>query len=81
MRITVDLDEQLLQQTMTLTGEKKKSPAVSKAVEDFVRRAKAREFGQLIRESAFDYGDNPSSEEGILNPVPPLDNEISIGKS
>mgnify|MGYP003339499755 CR=1 FL=1 len=50
MRISVEIDEALLGEVMELTGEKNKSPALAKAVEQFVLRAKAREFGRLIRE-------------------------------
>ena len=55
MRITVDLEESVLEDLARITGEKKKSPAVVKAVTEFVNRRKAREFGKLIREGAFDY--------------------------
>ncbi|MDD2710409.1 MAG: type II toxin-antitoxin system VapB family antitoxin [Verrucomicrobiae bacterium] len=55
MRITVDVDEATLKSIMQLTGEKKKSPAISKAVVEYVNRKKAREFGRLMREGAFDY--------------------------
>ena len=73
MRITVDIDEGLVADAMAITQEKNKSPAIAKAVEEFVRRAKAREFGRLIRESAFDYyGDEPSPETESMDPVPPL---------
>ena len=44
MRISVEIDEALLDEVMELTGEKNKSPALAKAVEQFVLRAKAREF-------------------------------------
>ncbi|MDZ4286453.1 MAG: hypothetical protein U0984_00750 [Prosthecobacter sp.] len=37
------------------TGEGKKSPAIAKAVTEFVKRQKAREFGRLMRQGAFDY--------------------------
>lgn len=76
MRITVDIEEALLGQVMELTGERNKSPAVAKAVAEFVRRRKAREFGRLIRERAFDYPDTPlavaedAADPG--NPIPPL---------
>jgi hypothetical protein len=53
MRITVELDESILKELGALTGETKKSPAVAKAVEDFVRRGKMKEFGRLLREGAF----------------------------
>ena len=55
MRITVDLDEAILKDLARITGEKKKSPAVARAVSEFVNRKKAQEFGQLLREGAFDY--------------------------
>lgn len=53
MRITVDIEETVLDDLIQLTGETKRSPAVAKAVEDFVRRQKLREFGRLIRQGAF----------------------------
>lgn len=45
MRITVDIDETVLDELVKLTGESKKSPAVSKAVVEFVRRKKATNLG------------------------------------
>jgi Arc/MetJ family transcription regulator len=68
MRITVDLDEATLAEVMALTGEGNKSPAVAKAVGEYIRRARAREFGRMIREGAFDY---PDPDEAA-NPIPPL---------
>lgn len=70
MRISVDISEAILEDVMALTGEKNKSPALAKAVEEFVRRARAREFGRLIREGAFDYPDPEPAD--LANPVPPL---------
>jgi Arc/MetJ family transcription regulator len=55
MRITVDIDNTTLQDLAQITGESKKSPAVAKAVTEFVNRNKAKEFGRLLREGAFDY--------------------------
>lgn len=70
MRISVEVDEATLAEVMALTGETSKSPALAKAVTEYVRRARAREFGRLIREGAFDY---PDSEPGApANPIPPL---------
>ena len=60
MRVTVDIDEETLKKVLSITGEKNKSPAVAKAVEEFVNRATAREFSARIREGAFDY---PLSDE------------------
>jgi Arc/MetJ family transcription regulator len=53
MRLTIDLEDEVLDELMRITGESKKSPAVGKAVVEFIRRKKAREFGRLIREGAF----------------------------
>lgn len=55
MRITVEIDESTLDDLVRITGESKKSPAVARAVTEFVNRKKAREFGMLLREGAFDY--------------------------
>lgn len=68
MRISVDIEESILEEVMAITGEKNKSPALAKAVTEFVRRQRAREFGRMIRESAFDY---PAPAEAA-NPVPAL---------
>jgi Arc/MetJ family transcription regulator len=55
MRITVDINDELLDELSKITGIAKKSPAVAAAVNEYVRREKAREFGKLLREGAFDY--------------------------
>ncbi len=51
----MDIDDVVIDDLMKMTGEKMKSPAVSKAVEEFVKRKKAKEFGRMLREGAFDY--------------------------
>ena len=55
MRITIEIDENILSDVQQMRGDSQKSPAVSKAVEKFVRRRKAKEFGNLLMEAAFDY--------------------------
>lgn len=55
MRITVDIADAELAELLKLTGEKKKSSAVSKVVTDYLNRRKAKEFGRLLREGAFDF--------------------------
>ena len=55
MRITVDIADAELEELLKLTGEKKKSSAVNKVVTDFLNRKKAKEFGRLLREGAFDF--------------------------
>lgn len=55
MRVSVEIDESTLHELRRLTGENKMSPAISRAVTEFVRRQRVREFGRLMREGAFDY--------------------------
>ncbi len=71
MRVSVDIEHSLLLEVMSLTGEKGKSPALAKAIAEFVRRRKAAQFGRMIREGAFDYPHNPA-DDTAANPVPPL---------
>lgn len=73
MRITVDIDEAILADLLEITGDKNKSPAVARAVTDFVRRKRAKEFGRLIREGAFDYyGSSDTTSPDFTDPIPPL---------
>jgi len=44
MRITVDIDAAALRKIQKFTGLKKKSPAVSQALEEFLRQQARREF-------------------------------------
>ncbi len=65
MRITVDIKDESLDELSRITGQDKKSPAVAFAVSEYIKREKAREFGKLLREGAFDYPDtNDEVERG-----------------
>ena len=55
MRMTVDLDKDILDELLKVTGHRKNSPAVAFAVRDFVNRKKAKDFGRMLREGKFDY--------------------------
>jgi Bacterial antitoxin of type II TA system, VapB len=55
MRITVDIKDESLDELSRITGQDKKSPAVAFAVNEYIKREKAKEFGKLLREGAFDY--------------------------
>jgi hypothetical protein len=55
MRITVDIKGETLDELSRITGQDKKSPAVAFAVSEYIKREKAKEFGKLLREGAFDY--------------------------
>jgi hypothetical protein len=72
MRISVDIDEATLAEVMALTGESQKSPALAKAIMEFTYRRRAKEFGRLIREGAFDYPDPAAEVSDPANPIPPL---------
>jgi len=51
----VDIKDELLDELSRITGQDKKSPAVALAVSEYIKREKAREFGKLLLEGAFDY--------------------------
>ena len=75
MRVSVDIDEETMKEVMALTGETQKSPALAKAIVEFTYRRRAKEFGRLIREGAFDYPDpaaDGSEGSDPANPIPPL---------
>jgi Arc/MetJ family transcription regulator len=63
VRITIDIEEDLLADAMRLTGETKKGPAVVKAAREFIRRQMAREFGRKVMEGEF--GDYPMTNDQI----------------
>lgn len=73
MRISVEVSDEILQEVMAMTGEKSKGASLARAVMEFVKRRKAREFGKLMREGAFDYDlDSSINEKYQDTPVPPL---------
>lgn len=53
MRLTVEIEEDILEEAMRLTGEQKKGPAVSKAVTEYIRRQLSKEFGRKVMEGEF----------------------------
>ena len=55
MRMTVEIEENSLDELMKVTGIKKGSPAVAFAVRDFINRKKSKDFGKMLREGKFDY--------------------------
>jgi hypothetical protein len=63
MRITIDIEESVLEDAMRLTGENKKGPAVVKAAQEYIRRQMAREFGRMVMEGEF--ADYPLTNEEI----------------
>ena len=53
MRITIEIDERVVEAAMKLTGEKKKGPAISKATAEFVQRQEVRNFATRVMEGGF----------------------------
>jgi Arc/MetJ family transcription regulator len=53
-RTTLMLDEQILEAATRLSGEKTYSRAVGRALEDFVRRARARQILELRGSGAWE---------------------------
>jgi len=45
-----------------ITGRDKKSPGLPFTLSECIRRKKAKEFGRLLREGAFDY---PATNDGV----------------
>ncbi|MDO8690016.1 MAG: type II toxin-antitoxin system VapB family antitoxin [Dehalococcoidia bacterium] len=48
MCTTVDIDEELLQSVVEATGQTSKSKAVTKALEEYVRRARIEDRGLVV---------------------------------
>lgn len=55
MRITVDIDEKQLRKIQQATGQKKKSPAVRRALDEFVAERQRKEFLRKVLEGRTDY--------------------------
>ena len=53
MRITIEVDEEVLEQAMSLTGETKKGPAITKAASEYVRREMVRKFANMVMDGQF----------------------------
>ena len=65
MRITVDIEDSILNELVLMTGESKKSPAISKVVTEWVKRQKAKEFGRKLMEGHFNYPVSSEEIEGL----------------
>ena len=65
MRITIDIDEATLKEVEKITGEKKRSPAVARIVEEYVKRAQNKAFGQRLLDGEYDYPHTNEEIEGF----------------
>lgn len=55
MRITVDIDADKLEEIRRITGLRKKSPAVNRALDMFLREMRKRGLLDRVREGKTDY--------------------------
>lgn len=62
MRITVDIDAKALRRIQTLTGQKKKSPAVNEALGAYLRQMERR---MLIEKALSGETDYPLTNEDL----------------
>ena len=65
MRITVEIDSKTLKALLAVTGEAKKSPAISKAVKEFLRLRRMKVFANKIVNDQFDYPSTNSQVESL----------------
>ncbi len=71
MKITVDIDEDVLDALMKITGESKKGPAITKAASEYLRKARLKDFGQMIREGEFSDVFEPDYHPDRFSPLGP----------
>ena len=55
MRITVEIDENVMNEIQRITGEKKQSPAVAKALRDYLTTKRRDDFLQSVLSGATDF--------------------------
>ncbi|NUN97243.1 MAG: hypothetical protein HUU16_13840 [Candidatus Omnitrophica bacterium] len=78
MRITVDLDENTLSKLQEVTGIKKKSPAVTHAVEQYLRSVRVEEVIRKAVNGETDY--STTNEELEAMPFDDLDRLIGLDR-
>jgi Arc/MetJ family transcription regulator len=54
MKLTVEIDDEILANAMKLTGETKKSPALAKAATEYVKREMVKKFATMVMEGQFE---------------------------
>jgi len=53
MRLTIEIEDDILEKAMKLTRETKKGPAITKAATEFVRREMMKKFANMVMEGEF----------------------------
>lgn len=66
MKFTVEMDDEMMEQLMTVTGVNKKGPAVVKAASEYLKREMCRKFANMVMEGEFeDYPLTNDEIEGV----------------
>ena len=65
MRITVDIDEKQLERIQKATGLRKRSPAVRRAIDDYVKEMEKKRFLKKVLENGTDYAMTNEEIEGL----------------
>ena len=65
MRITIEIDESSLSEILKATGEKKKSPAIRQALEEYVAERRRRDFLRKVLQGQSDYGRSNQELEAL----------------
>ena len=69
MRINIEIDEKKLRSVLRLTKQKKKSPAVAQALDEYVEMKKKQEFVNRVMEGKTDYtATNEEIETQLITP-------------
>jgi Arc/MetJ family transcription regulator len=55
MRTTLDIDEKTLEEVQRVTGIRKKSPALARAVGEYLKESKRKVFLKKVAEGRTDY--------------------------
>jgi Arc/MetJ family transcription regulator len=65
MRITVDVDASTVSEIQRETGVSKKSPAIAKALDEYLREIRKRKLIQKVMEGRTDYGSTNEDLESV----------------
>ncbi len=53
MRVTIDIEDKMLDELVKTTGINKKGPAISFAVSEYMRKSKLKDFGKKLRQGVY----------------------------
>lgn len=65
MRITIEIEENKLDEVLTATGQRKKSPAVAVALDEFLENRRRQAFLDRVMAGKTDYQATNEEVEGL----------------